>query len=105
MALRPEGFDNKTPKDQQAKLEGLGRRANAAHNNSFEGFAPFAAAVVIAHLAHADAKWSAIFAIAFVVLRAVYVAAYLSNQSTLRSTVWILGVGATSALMLLGAFT
>ena len=53
-AKQAEGFDNKHPRDQQAKLTGWGRRANAAHLNAFESFAPFAAAVLVAHVTHAD---------------------------------------------------
>lgn len=102
--MQPGGLDNRYPRDQQTKLEGLGRRANAAHANTFEAFAPFAAAVFIAHLSGADRHWSAILAVAFVVLRCVYVAAYLANWSSLRSAVWLLGLGALSALFLLGAF-
>jgi uncharacterized MAPEG superfamily protein len=100
----PGGLDNNNPRDQQAKLDGFGRRANAAHSNSFEAFAPFAAAVIVAHLSHADEHWSSILAIAFVGLRCVYIAAYMGDKASLRSGVWLLGLGATSALMLLGAF-
>jgi uncharacterized MAPEG superfamily protein len=100
----PGGLDNHNPRDQLPKLEGLGRRANAAHNNSFEAFAPFAAAVLIAHASHANEKWSSILAIVFVALRCLYLAAYLGDQATLRSGIWSLGLGATTALMLLGAF-
>lgn len=103
-AAEPGGLDNRNPRDQQARLEGLGRRANAAHANSFEAFAPFAVAVVLAHLTHASDRWSSALAIAFVLLRFVYIAAYLGDRPTLRSAVWILGLVATSALMLLGAF-
>jgi uncharacterized MAPEG superfamily protein len=100
---QPGGLDNRYPRDQQTKLVGLGRRANAAHANTFEAFAPFAAAVVIAHLSGASSRWSAILALAFVAFRCVYVAAYLGDVPTLRSAAWLLGLGATTALQLLGA--
>lgn len=101
---QPGGLDNRYPRDQQTKLEGLARRANAAHANTFEAFAPFAAAVIIAHLSGADRRWSAILAVAVVVCRSVYVAAYLGDRSSLRSAVWLLGLAATSVLFVLGAF-
>jgi uncharacterized MAPEG superfamily protein len=101
----PGGLDNNNPRDQQAKLEGFGRRANAAHNNSIEAFAPFAAAVIIAHLSHANERWSSILAVAFIALRCLYVAAYLGDQASLRSCIWMGGLGTTAALMLLGAFS
>ncbi len=46
-------LDNNHPREQQARLAGWGQRAQAAHDNSFEAFAPFAAAVLAATLAHA----------------------------------------------------
>jgi uncharacterized MAPEG superfamily protein len=102
---QPGGLDNRYPRDQQTRLEGLPRRANAAHSNTFEAFAPFAAAVIIAHLAGANAHWSAILSVAFVVLRCIYVAAYLGDRSSLRSVVWILGLATTWLLFLLGVFS
>ena len=48
---RAGGYDNHLPRSQQARLEGWGARSVAAHQNGFENFAPFAAAVLVAHLA------------------------------------------------------
>jgi uncharacterized MAPEG superfamily protein len=39
-----------------------------------------------------------------VLLRCVCIAAYLGDRPSLRSPVWLLGLVATTALMLLGAF-
>ena len=97
----PGGYDNAHPRDQQAKLEGWGKRAQGAHMNAFEAFAPFAAAVFVAHLAHGDEKKAAMLAVAFVVLRAIYTALYLANLDKLRSTVWIAGFAATGGLFVL----
>lgn len=97
----PEGLDNRNPRAQQAKLTGLGARAQAAHLNSFEGFAPFAAAVVIAHLAGADATWSAILASIYVGSRAVYIGAYLGDIPTARSLIWMVGLLSILGLFLL----
>jgi uncharacterized MAPEG superfamily protein len=44
-------YDNRSPRDWEARLEGKQRRAVFAHYNHFEAFAPFAAAVIVAHLA------------------------------------------------------
>jgi len=90
-ARRPEGFDNRHPRDQQARLEDWGRRANAAHANSFEAFAPFAAAVLIAHLAGANPRWSTILSLVFVGARTVYPLLYIANWDKLRTTVWSIG--------------
>jgi len=92
------GYDNRNPRDQQSKLEGVSRRANAAHLNSFEAFAPFAAAVLACEVRGADATWTTRLAIAFVVARVLYLVAYLGNQATLRSTIWTIGVACVGVL-------
>ena len=101
MAKEGKGYDNNTPRAQQERLTGWGTRARAAHLNGFEAFAPFAAAVIIAHLAHADAKWSAILAITHVVARTIYPLIYLANIGVLRSLVWGVGFFATIGLFVL----
>jgi uncharacterized MAPEG superfamily protein len=100
-ARRPEGYDNAHPRDQQAKLEGWAKRAQAAHLNAFEGFAPFAAAVLVAHVGGGDRGWADLLAIAFCVIRVVYTVLYLGNVPALRTLVWTLGAAATGALFAL----
>ncbi|WP_437520522.1 MAPEG family protein [Sorangium sp. So ce726] len=100
-AQQPEGLDNRNPRDQQAKLTGVGRRALAAHQNAFEGFAPFAAGVFTAHLAGADARWSAILAVAHVAARGLYLVMYLGDKASARSMVWFVGFATTVGLFLL----
>ena len=101
MRLRPGGYDNKHPRRQQAELEGWGARAHAAHANGFEAFAPFAAGVVIAHLAGLDEHRATILSVAFVVARTLYVVCYIANLDYLRSAVWGVGLLATCGLYLL----
>ncbi|WP_437322854.1 MAPEG family protein [Sorangium sp. So ce381] len=98
---QPEGLDNHNPRDQQAKLTGVGRRALAAHQNAFEGFAPFAAGVFTAHLAGADARWSAILAVTHVAARVLYLVMYLADKASARTAVWIISFAATVGLFLL----
>jgi uncharacterized MAPEG superfamily protein len=95
---RPEGFDNRHPRVQQAKLEGFGSRAQGAHMNGFESFSPFAVGVVICLLTHADATRVAYLSVAFVVLRA-YIVFYLLDKAPLRSLTWFAGFGVIVALM------
>jgi uncharacterized MAPEG superfamily protein len=95
---QPEGMDNKNPRDQQARLTGWGRRANAAHANTFEAFAPFAAAVLVAHAANADPHWSSILALTFVGARVIYPVLYIANIDKLRTVVWSVGLFATAGL-------
>lgn len=99
-ARMPGGLDNRTPREQQQKLDGAGKRANAAHANAFEAFAPFAAAVIIASVASLPRAKDTIdaLAIAHVVLRAAYVGLYVGDVATARSIVWVLATGITGVL-------
>lgn len=104
MARSAGGYDNKNPREQQARLEGWGKRAAGAHANAFEAFSVFAAAVFVAHLGHASEKWSAILAVAFVVLRTAYPVLYLANIDKARSMVWVLATLCSVGLFVLPAF-
>ncbi len=98
-----KGLDNRTPRLQQAALTGLGARAQGAHMNGFEAFAPFAAGV-LGCLVHGVHEASIVpFALGFVVLRTIYIGLYLANIAPARSLVWGLGV-ACSAVLLVKAF-
>jgi uncharacterized MAPEG superfamily protein len=105
MAKSPGGYNNRQPRDQQAALEGWGRRAAAAHANGFESFAPFAAAVLVAHLVRTDPHTTAVIAIVHVAARTIYPVAYIADIHALRSTVWFVGFGATAGLFILGILT
>lgn len=102
-ARRPEGLDNQNPREQQKLLDPKGMRANAAHQNAFEAFAPFAAAVVVAHLSHADPRMSAVFALSHVGARTVYPFVYVAGYGSLRTAVWAVGFLATAGLFVLSA--
>lgn len=105
-ALRkmPGGYDNVNPRAQQDRLTGWGARARAAHNNGLESFAPFAAGVLVAHVTHADPKWSTILALLHVGARALYPALYIAGVGGLRSAVWSIGFGASCGLLCLPLF-
>lgn len=93
------GYNNADPRGQQAQLDGLGKRALAAHQNSFEAFAPFAAGVLAAIQRQASVEVVAYVSIAFVVVRSGYIYAYLADRPTFRSTLWGFGIAATATLM------
>jgi uncharacterized MAPEG superfamily protein len=105
MARMPKGYDNRHPRDQQAQLVGWGRRALAAHQNGFENFPGFAAAVLVSHVGHGDPGWSAVLALTYVIARVAYTAAYIADVHALRSLLWTAGMLATVGLFLLPAFT
>ncbi len=104
MGQMPKGYNNRHPRDQQAQLVGWGRRALAAHMNAFESFPPFAAAVLVAHVANADPTWSAGLAIGHVVARVAYTAAYVADIHAVRTSIWFASTFCTLALFLLPAF-
>jgi uncharacterized MAPEG superfamily protein len=94
------GYDNRHPRAQQAELTGWGARSVAAHLNGFETFAPFAAAVLLAHVAGARTSLVDVLAMVFVASRAFYVPCYIADLATLRSLVWTIGIVATLGLFL-----
>jgi uncharacterized MAPEG superfamily protein len=96
------GFDNRAPRPGLDSLTGWRRRADWAHRNHFEAFPAFAAAVIVAELAHASQGRIDLLAGVFVVLRLIYTALYLADQATLRSIVWSLGIVAVIWLFVLG---
>lgn len=96
----PGGYDNHHPREQVAKLEGRARRAVAAHHNGLENFAPFAAAVIVAHLGHGPGELVTTLAVAFVALRVAYIPLYLFDLASMRSVTWMLGMVTTGLLFL-----
>jgi uncharacterized MAPEG superfamily protein len=97
------GFNNKRPREFQAKLEGYRARAHWAHLNSIEAFPPFAAAVIIAQQLHVAQGRVDALALAFIACRVLYGALYMANLATLRSIVWAIGLGCVIALFVAGA--
>lgn len=101
LVSQPGGLDNANPRAQQTQLTGLGARAQGAHQNSLETFAPFAAGVLACKAAGVDADEIVLLSVTFVALRVVYIGLYLGNKPSARSTVWILGFLCTLALLVL----
>ncbi|HMH19472.1 MAG TPA: MAPEG family protein [Burkholderiales bacterium] len=78
--------DSHYPRDFPNQLSGLPKRAWGAHLNSFESLPGFAAAVVIAHLAHGAQPHIDTLAVIWVVARVAYGIFYLMDKPTLRSS-------------------
>ena len=85
--------DNRNPRDFLARTQGLSARANAAQQNGFEVFAPFAAAVLVAH-ATGNTEQSTInlLAVLFIAFRLAFIYCYLTDKSTMRSLTWAGGL-------------
>jgi uncharacterized MAPEG superfamily protein len=60
--------------------------------NGFEAFPPFAAGVIVAHLAGASQPRIDALAAAFVALRVIYTLLYIHDKPTARSVVWFVAL-------------
>jgi uncharacterized MAPEG superfamily protein len=92
-------FDNRKPRDPVFYQDPFRARALGAHQNGLEGFAFFAAAVVIAQMRAAPQHIVDGLAVAYVALRFAYAAAYLGDVAPLRSAIWALAFAANVALV------
>jgi uncharacterized MAPEG superfamily protein len=91
-------FDNNKPREWEERLEGWRKRLYWAHQNAFEAFPPFAAGVIVAHLAGAPQGRIDTLAVAFIVARVAYAYCYYADLAGPRSIVWIAGIGCVIGL-------
>ena len=94
-------YDNNNPREWAGRLAGWQQRAMAAHSNGFEALPLFIASVLVAQMGQGDQGRIDTLAVAFVGLRVVYVAMYLTNLGTLRTLVWTAAVATNVALLML----
>ena len=87
-------IDANQPRAQSAALSDAGARANAAQLNSWEALPVFGAAVIVAHLAGADAGLSATASLVFVVSRGLHGLFYIRDLAVPRSLSFAIGFGA-----------
>lgn len=81
--------EHHSPKDFLDSLDGWRKRSHWAQVNSFEIFPPFAAAVIIAHLAGASQQLIDVIALTFLMLRILYGVLYLANKTALKTLTWL----------------
>ncbi len=96
------GYDNAAPRSSMERLQGWRRRADWAHRNHIEAFAPFAAAVLVAQWAHGPQGLVNWLAGGFVLLRVAYTAAYILDRPALRSVLFFLGFACVVGLFCAG---
>jgi uncharacterized MAPEG superfamily protein len=96
-------FDNASPREWLARQEGHRKRANAAQANSWEAFALFSTAVLVALHNNVDAQKLDNLAVFFIVSRVLFIAFYLMDRSTLRSLAWLAGLFTTLTIFGSGA--
>ncbi len=99
--MQKEGkYDNHYPRAQQARLQGMGARAVAAHQNSFESLLVFATAALTAMATNHIGTTIQILAIIYIISRFIYCYFYLMDMASLRSAIWFIGF--VSCLIILG---
>jgi uncharacterized MAPEG superfamily protein len=96
-------YDNHAPRAQVDILPQQRRRAYWAQLNGFEVFPPFAAAVIVAHVAGASQLWVDMLATAFVGLRIIYTLLYIYDKPTARSAIWVAGLACVIGLFVVAA--
>jgi uncharacterized MAPEG superfamily protein len=102
IAKSRKDVDNANPRAWLGRQEGFRARAHSAQLNSFEALPFFAAAVIVAHLRGASPDTMTVLCAVFIAARVAYIACYVGNVATLRSIVWLAGIGAIVALFFVG---
>ena len=97
------GYDNSRPREWMASQEGHRQRAMWAQSNAWEAFAPFAAAVLIAHFLNADQTAMNWLAGIFILARVLHGLFYVIDQATARSVAWLAGMASVIGLFVAAA--
>lgn len=98
------GDDNHHPRDTVAGLPDAKRRAYAAHQNAYDNFPFFAAAVIVATTLGASASTLNILAALYIVLRGMHAVLYINDAASARSLVYGAGLLINIAIFVLPAF-
>ena len=93
--LTPPNYSDPTPR----ALPPWGKRADRAYINAVETFAPFAALVIVAHLA-GKAEATAFWAVSFFWLRLAHAVVYLLGIPYVRTVIFTLGYVAIVGIFL-----
>ena len=97
-------YNNRDPRPWLARQENpLVQRANAAHLNAFEAFAPFAAGVLMAQAAGVPANLVQVLALVFIACRILHGVFYLTALHWLRSLAWLGGFSCVVWLLVAAA--
>lgn len=103
LAKSARGYDNHAPRASLAAATGWRKRADWAQQNSFEAFAPFAAAILTAHMLVGASERADTLAIGFVAFRLLHGLLYILDKATLRSLAWVGGIACVVGLFLVAA--
>jgi uncharacterized MAPEG superfamily protein len=93
-------FDNSKPRDPAFYSQPLRARALGAHLNGIETFPFFAVAVLLAEFRGAPQGRIDALAVAFILVRLAFVAAYLGDRPWTRTALWNVGFFVNLAIFL-----
>lgn len=97
-------YDNRDPRGWLARQDNpRSIRANAAQLNAFEAFAPFAAGVILAHLAGVEPGQVALLSMLFVACRVLHGIFYITGLAPWRSLAWAGGFSCVLGLLVQAA--
>jgi uncharacterized MAPEG superfamily protein len=96
------GFDNHNPRAWLARQTDWRARANAAQANTFEALPFFFAAVIIAHVLGAGQTKIDILSFLWLLLRCLYVIAYVGDMAKARTGVWVAALLVNISILLIG---
>ncbi|MDB9525959.1 MAPEG family protein [Oscillatoria sp. CS-180] len=85
------GYDMSAPREMVNKFPPYAKRANWAHQNSFESFTLFAPAALMAYVTGQDSTLAVGAAIAYVLARSLYSVFYILDVPVLRSAMFAVG--------------
>ena len=94
--------DLRAPRAMAERLPAWGKRANWAHQNSFEAFTLFAPACLLALVSGVHGTLANALALAWPVLRLAYIGAYVADLPPLRSLCWAGAMVSTGVLYVEG---
>lgn len=94
------GYDMASPRALFDQLPAYAQRATWAHQNSFESFALFTAAALMAYVTQVDSASAKIAVLAYVAARLFYSVFYILNIPILRSLMFAVGSTAIATLMI-----
>jgi uncharacterized MAPEG superfamily protein len=93
-------YDNARPRSTELYESGWKARAFGAHQNGLEALPFFASGILLAEFRGVPQGLADGLALAFIVVRLAYVAAYLGDKALIRSTIWTVGFLINVALFL-----
>ena len=96
-------FDNHDPRSFLAQAEGAAKRAHYTQLNTFEALPGFVAGVLTASYLGVDQGNLDALAVGWIGLRLLYGIFYMMDLATLRSLVWMGGLGCVLAMFGLAA--